>query len=78
MRALDFYEEALRQRIEADIEARALGAETDPAGLATTLTAALDGVALHAYMRPGADLGSAAESVAALVEGSAPAKDKEG
>lgn len=78
LRALDFYEEALRQRIEADIEAGALGAETDPAGLATALTAALDGMALHAYMRPGADLGSAAESLAALVERSTPARDKEG
>lgn len=77
LRALDFYEEALRQRIEADIETGALGTEIDPAGLATALTAALDGLALHAYMRPDADLGSAAESLAALVEKSAPSKEEE-
>lgn len=77
LRALDFYEEALRQRIEADIEAGALGAEINPAGLATTLTAALDGMALHAYMRPSADLASAVESLAALVESSGPTKDRE-
>src|SRR5680860_753039 len=55
LRALDLYEAALRQRIETDIETGALDAETDPAGLATVLTAALDGIALHAYMRPGAN-----------------------
>lgn len=78
LKELDFYEKALQKRIEADIAAGALGAETDPAGLATALTAALDGMVLHAYMRPGADLGSAAESLAVLVERSAPSKDKEG
>ena len=74
LRALDSYEEALRQRIEADIAAGTLAAKTDPAGLATALTAALDGMALHAYMRPGADLASAAESLATLIERAAPSE----
>lgn len=74
--ALDFYEEALRQRIEADIDAGTLDVGTDPAGLATALIAALDGMILHAYMRPGANLGPAAESLAALVEAAAPSEMK--
>jgi AcrR family transcriptional regulator len=74
LRALDSYEEALRRRIEADIAAGTLAAETNPVGLATALTAALDGMALHAYMRPGADLASAAESLATLIERAAPSE----
>lgn len=76
LRALDFYEEALRQRIESDIESGAFAPDTDAAGLATALTAVLDGMVLHAYMRPEANLGPAAEALAVLIERAAPSKTK--
>jgi len=66
--ALDFYEEALRQRVETDVAAGQLGANTDVSGLATALTAMLDGFVLHAYMRPAVDFAPAAEALAKLVE----------
>lgn len=72
LRALDFYEEALGQRINLDIESGALASGTDPAGLATALTAVLDGLVLHAYMRPGTSFGPAAEALATIIEESAP------
>jgi len=71
LRALDFYEEALRQRVEADVAAGRLGADTDAGGLATALTATLDGLVLHAYMRPDVDFAPAAEALAVLVESTA-------
>lgn len=70
-RALDFYTQALIQRIEEDIEKGALQPRTDATGLATALTAFLDGLVLHAYMRPEVDFAPAAAAVTALLEGSA-------
>lgn len=67
-RALGFYEEALRERIQEEIESGELPADTDPAGLATALTALLDGLVLHAYMRPGLDFRSATDALARLME----------
>lgn len=77
MRALDFYEEALSQRIEADLESGLLDPNTDAAALARGLTALLDGLMLHAYMRPDLDFGSATEALAALVEPSVVPKKQE-
>lgn len=76
LRTLDIYEEALRQRIEAEMEAGALTPDIDPGGLATALTAILDGLGLHAYMRPDVDFGPAAEAFAVLLERAAPPKEK--
>lgn len=67
-RALGFYEEALRERIQEEIESGELPADTDPAGLATALTALLDGLVLHAYMRPGLDFRSATDALSRLME----------
>lgn len=69
-RALDFYETALRQRIEADLASGSIDPGTDPAGLARALTATLDGLALHAYMRPEVDFESAAAALADILESS--------
>jgi AcrR family transcriptional regulator len=76
LRALDFYEEALRQRVEADVASGRLSSNTDTAALATALTATLDGLVLHAYMRPNVDFGPAADALAVLVESSATPKTK--
>lgn len=67
VRALEFYEEALRQRIETDVKSGRLPDSVDPSGLATALTALLDGLVLHAYMRRGVDFRPAAESIADLL-----------
>lgn len=68
-RALDLYEEALRQRIDRGVVSGELPGDLDPAGLATALTATLDGLVLHAYMRPGVDFQPAADALARLVDG---------
>lgn len=68
MRAIEFYEEALRQRIDSDVQSGRLGSDTDPAALARALTALLDGLVLHAYMRPEVDFAPAAEALARLLE----------
>lgn len=80
LRALEFYEEALRQRIETDASSNRLPTGIDAKGLATALTALLDGLVLHAYMRPGVDFRPAAESIADLLEGrwSQEATEREG
>lgn len=69
LRALAFYEEALRQRIETDANADRLPAGVDSSGLATALTALLDGLVLHAYMRPDVDFRPATDSIADLLDG---------
>lgn len=69
LRALEFYEEALRQRIETDANSDRLPGDVDSKALATALTALLDGLVLHAYMRPGVDFRPAADAIADLFEG---------
>jgi AcrR family transcriptional regulator len=72
LRALEFYEEALRQRIDSDAGSDRFPVGVDSAGLATALTALFDGLVLHAYMRPGVDFRPAADSVADLFDFHAP------
>lgn len=67
-RALDIYEEALSQRISREIESGDLPKGLDATGLAIALTAMLDGLVLHAYMRPGTDFEPAADALARLLE----------
>lgn len=76
LRALDFYEQALQQRIEAEIESGALRSSIDAKGLATALAAALDGLVLHAYMRRDVDFVDAAEALAALMENGSTPKER--
>ncbi len=75
-RVLDAYELALVSRIQADAESGGLPPTTDAAGLATALAALLDGLALHAYMRPGIDFTPVGKAIAALLEPSPPTKRK--
>lgn len=70
LKGIELFEASLRNRLESDIEARALPPNTDAAGLALALIAALDGLILHAYMRPDVDFTKAVEAIAALVEAS--------
>jgi AcrR family transcriptional regulator len=65
---LTAYENALADRVQADIDAGVLPPDTDGPGLATALTALLDGFALHAYMRPDVDFAPAGEALATLLE----------
>lgn len=74
---LGVYERALRRRIEADIASGRLDESVDAAGLSVALTAMLDGLALHAYMRPDVDFGVAVESLARLLESPAVAHETE-
>lgn len=67
-RAFEVYENALRQQITTEIESGSLGSQTDPKGLATAIAALLDGLVLHAYMRPRVDFEQATEALAALIE----------
>lgn len=68
LHALDFHETALKKRIEADLESGLIDPSIDSTGLARGLTALLDGLVLHAYMRPGIDFASAIDALATLVE----------
>ena len=66
LRAVEAYEASLAARIEDDVAAGSLPPTTDATGLATALAAALDGLAMHAYVRPEADFVAAGEALAAL------------
>ena len=48
--------------------AKVLPADTDPTSLATAVAALLDGLALHAYVRPEVDFTPAGEAIASLLE----------
>ena len=65
-RALDAYEAALAGRIAQDIESGSLRPDVDATALARALTALLDGLVMHAYVRPDADFVAAGESLAVL------------
>lgn len=67
---LESYENALRQRIESEMAAGRIAPDTDAEGLASALTAALDGLALHAHMRPNLDLVAATRALSELLEAS--------
>ncbi len=66
VQTLEAYETALAARIAADIAAGAGSPDIDPAALATAITALLDGLVLHAYVRPPGDLAAAGDALAAL------------
>lgn len=77
LRILDVYEQALADRIRLDIAEGNLPPETDIDGLATGLTALLDGLGLHAYMRPELDFTPTGEALAALLESRNPQRTYE-
>jgi AcrR family transcriptional regulator len=76
LQMLSVYEEALAERIRSDVARGALPADTDVSGLTTALTALLDGLGLHAYMRPAVDFQPAAEALATLLEATALKREK--
>lgn len=62
------YEAALTERIADDVASGALPEGTDAGALAVALTAVLDGLGLHAYLRPDVDFAAAGEAMATVFE----------
>jgi AcrR family transcriptional regulator len=70
---LEPFRAAMRHKLQHDRDAGRLAAAVDVPGLAVALTAALDGLMLHAMVEPDLDIGAATRAVTALLgPGSAP------
>ncbi len=74
LEALGTYEAALAERIGDDVASGALPAGTDAAAMAVALSAILDGLGLHAYVRPDVDFAAAGEAIASIFENTKPGR----
>lgn len=72
--AVAMYEAALTERVTADVASGALPPGTDAAALAVALSAILDGLGLHAYVRPDVDFAAAGEAMATIFENTKPGR----